>query len=348
MKQEHPKTHNYEILKTYTVDEIKAHGDVEFFMDEEVTDRKIKLRRAHVYSELGGECIETGCELSGYHYAVGKDAGGGIHLDLYAYDHDGDLVMITVDHITPKSKGGKNHVSNYQPMCKPHNEMKSNVHNFERKFIDLVDIYKSDRELVTQNYSLYKRKFTQKEYDNMKKEGNSIVKSYVDDFVVGKDYMILDKRGEGAMMSDHPSETMTNQHFINHAYGDVIVFGLGMGMIIFPLLKDKNIKTITIVEKDMGLISLIGDFISTHDVHNKVTIVHGDAFEYHNKLGTGKNRAQFDTIYFDIWIRVEKEHINEMEQLHSLYSKFKRGDVSYLTSWLYDIKDDILAKELLP
>ena len=130
------KTHNYDILKTYTIDEIKALGDAESFIDDEIAEgRKIKLRRAKIYHKLGCECIEPGCQLRNFHYAVGLDKGTGIHLDLYAYDQDDELVMMTVDHIKPKSKGGRNVIENYQPMCMPHNKVKSNKHNFKRKFI---------------------------------------------------------------------------------------------------------------------------------------------------------------------------------------------------------------------
>ena len=39
------------------------------------------------------------------------------HFNLYAINDSGDEVLMTKDHIIPKSKGGKNHLSNYQPMC---------------------------------------------------------------------------------------------------------------------------------------------------------------------------------------------------------------------------------------
>lgn len=35
------------------------------------------------------------------------------HLNLYSDDH----VLMTKDHIMPKSKGGKNHMRNYQTLC---------------------------------------------------------------------------------------------------------------------------------------------------------------------------------------------------------------------------------------
>lgn len=42
------------------------------------------------------------------------------HLSLYGVK-DGDEVLMTRDHIIPKSKGGKNYITNYQTMCRPCN-----------------------------------------------------------------------------------------------------------------------------------------------------------------------------------------------------------------------------------
>lgn len=46
------------------------------------------------------------------------------HFNLYAYDASGELVLMTKDHIHPRSKGGKDVQSNYQPMCYPCNHAK--------------------------------------------------------------------------------------------------------------------------------------------------------------------------------------------------------------------------------
>lgn len=48
------------------------------------------------------------------------------HFNLYAIDKDGKEVLMTKDHIIPKSKGGQNHISNYQTMCIHCNEKKGN------------------------------------------------------------------------------------------------------------------------------------------------------------------------------------------------------------------------------
>lgn len=48
------------------------------------------------------------------------------HLNLYGIRKDGTEVMMTKDHIIPKSKGGQNSLSNYEPMCQDCNTEKSN------------------------------------------------------------------------------------------------------------------------------------------------------------------------------------------------------------------------------
>lgn len=48
------------------------------------------------------------------------------HLNLYAIDENGKEVLMTKDHIIPKSKGGADDISNYQTMCERCNEAKGN------------------------------------------------------------------------------------------------------------------------------------------------------------------------------------------------------------------------------
>lgn len=341
MKKEHIKTHNYKILKTYTPEEIKAYGNSDFFLDPEVTDKKIKLRRAHILNEIGYQCYDSDCGLKDFYFALGIDNGGGIHLDLYGIDKKGDDVMITIDHIKPKSKGGGDETKNYRPLCKPHNEMKANAHNFNRKFRDLTKIY-PDAELISQNYEIFKSRLTQKDIDSFKKIGGVLAEKYLKHFVVGEEHVSLYKRGEGVMMSTHQSETMTNQDFINQAYGDVIIFGLGLGMILFPLLDDKDVKSITVVEMDHGVIDIVEGVVKAYDQDNKLTIISGDAFEYSEQLDINK---KFDTIYFDIWIKIDEKAFAEMETLHDAYRKFMRANISYIHSWCYEFKDEYLSRK---
>lgn len=53
--------------------------------------------------------------------------GSQFHLNLYGTDpKTGKEVMLTKDHIKPKSKGGNDHLNNLQTMCGPCNVRKGN------------------------------------------------------------------------------------------------------------------------------------------------------------------------------------------------------------------------------
>lgn len=67
------------------------------------------------------------CGLVGKFFALEKYTTCDVetyHFNLYAVDKCGNEVLMTKDHIVPKSYGGKNTVSNYQTMCIRCNEQK--------------------------------------------------------------------------------------------------------------------------------------------------------------------------------------------------------------------------------
>jgi hypothetical protein len=47
------------------------------------------------------------------------------YLNLFAVNSNGDRILMTMDHILPKSLGGETHVKNLQPMCSPCNNTKA-------------------------------------------------------------------------------------------------------------------------------------------------------------------------------------------------------------------------------
>lgn len=96
---------NYEILKVYSLDSLNQFKE---------------HHRLQVFFHKGCKCVSCGRE--GTQLIKAADAAGGIHWDVY----DRELVPLTVDHILPRSKGGKNHIDNYQPMCTICNGIKGN------------------------------------------------------------------------------------------------------------------------------------------------------------------------------------------------------------------------------
>ena len=86
---------------------------------------KFSSHRLWTFHEKGTACVN--CGLEGVFFAKEKHHDGeeSFHLNLYALDDAGEEVLLTKDHIVPKSKDGDDHISNYQPMCAPCNEQKA-------------------------------------------------------------------------------------------------------------------------------------------------------------------------------------------------------------------------------
>lgn len=82
--------------------------------------------RYQLYAEKGIKCVR--CGIEGTHFALERDRKSNpnrYHFNLYGVNKRGHEVMITKDHIKPRTKGGKNKLSNYQPMCYKCNQRKA-------------------------------------------------------------------------------------------------------------------------------------------------------------------------------------------------------------------------------
>lgn len=78
-------------------------------------------RRLKVFFHHGTKCVAENCNKEGIYLIKAKNNAGGFHIDLYTKDFE----MMTIDHIIPKSKGGKNEIENLQPMCNTCNAKKA-------------------------------------------------------------------------------------------------------------------------------------------------------------------------------------------------------------------------------
>jgi spermidine synthase len=137
---------------------------------------------------------------------------------------------------------------------------------------------------------------------------------------------------EQCVMASHLFERLTNQNFIDNAKGDIIIFGLGLGLVIFPLLNDSEITSITVVDNSIDIIDNIGPIIKSYDINNKLTLINGDAFTYYQQL----NEAKFDVMYFDYWNYVDETIQNDMYTLKELYKNNikEAGQIMY---WCEDL-----------
>ena len=140
------------------------------------------------------------------------------------------------------------------------------------------------------------------------------------------------------VMSTSKFEQLIYQNFIDNATGDVLIFGLGLGMIIFPLLTDESITSITVVEIEIDIINAVSPIIKKYDIHNKLQILEGDVNTYHQQILAEK----YDYIYFDSWSTLDAPIVEEAAVLTTLYEKNKKTDssvIDYCCSDLFGSKN---------
>lgn len=134
------------------------------------------------------------------------------------------------------------------------------------------------------------------------------------DGVVPGRYVKLTHNGE-VVMSNTDMEKRTNRHFVLNAHGDVLIGGLGIGMIVVAIQSSDKVKSITIIEKNQEVIDIVANQLSLND---KVHIINADVF----KWKPGKEQ-RFDCIYMDIWNYVNSDvYHEEMKPLKRKYGHY--------------------------
>ena len=85
---------------------------------------KVSSLRLQTFATHGVKCVK--CGIQGAHFLLERSTDNiPWHLNLYALREDGVEVLMTKDHIQPRSKGGFDRLDNLQPMCFPCNQEKA-------------------------------------------------------------------------------------------------------------------------------------------------------------------------------------------------------------------------------
>jgi len=102
-------------------------------------------------------------------------------------------------------------------------------------------------------------------------------------------------------MSDLPCEIYQHMKFVPLLKGDILVGGLGLGLILKMLEFNSEVKSVTIVEKSQDVINLVWPNLS---LRYPATVVNDDLFEFLKKCKTENRKMlkrKFDSAYYDIW-----------------------------------------------
>lgn len=130
-------------------------------------------------------------------------------------------------------------------------------------------------------------------------------------------YTVL-KCGSEIIMSDTPDEIRDHIPFIRQAKGDILINGLGLGMVVKACLSKPSVTSVTVIEISPDVISLV----SPHLQDPRLTIIQADALTY-------KPNRHYDAVWHDIWTYICTDNLPEMHKLHRKYGRF----TSYQDSW---------------
>jgi hypothetical protein len=129
------------------------------------------------------------------------------------------------------------------------------------------------------------------------------------------------------MMTNTSMERRTNYGVLRNAKGDVLIAGLGIGMILPPILAKDEVRSVLVVEKYQDVI----DLVAPHYQHPKLTVACADIFEWRPTKD-----QKFDTIYFDIWPDICCDNLQGINTLHRKARYWKRSKDSWMSSWQVD------------
>lgn len=137
------------------------------------------------------------------------------------------------------------------------------------------------------------------------------------------------KVGDKTVMSDTRFEHITNCEVVNRAHGDVLIAGLGIGMILVPILKKPEVRSVVVIEKHQDVI----DLISPRFRNRKLRVLCADIFEWWHDAD-----VRFDVIYFDIWADQDQGNLGEMGKLHQRFKGHlnRNNPDRWMSSWSRD------------
>ena len=153
------------------------------------------------------------------------------------------------------------------------------------------------------SYSSYKP-FEAFVYDDMceNENGRLLVKI---GFFDGEFKFPVVKENGREWMSVTPNEINTMKDAIAKSEGNVLTFGLGLGYFAYMAASKKEVKQVTVVERDKEIIELFkNELLPLMDCRDKINIVNCDAFEFIEKFENAEKEGKtdaYDVVFADIW-----------------------------------------------
>ncbi|GAG09876.1 unnamed protein product [marine sediment metagenome] len=123
------------------------------------------------------------------------------------------------------------------------------------------------------------------------------------------------QHGGTTVMSDTPSEIRDHRTPIDVARGEVLIVGLGIGMVAAACLKKPGVTKVTVVEMSPEVIHLTGDHLKGI-YGDRLEIIEADILDWKPPKG-----RKWDVAWFDIWNDKCGDNTVEMSKLNRRYGR---------------------------
>ena len=99
------------------------------------------------------------------------------------------------------------------------------------------------------------------------------------------------------IMQDTDREYTEHDWLTQRMSGDILIGGLGIGMVHIPLLASNDVTSVTVVESEQAVIDLVWDYCAKDD---RFTLVHDDIHTW-----TPPEGSSWDVGWFDTWLTTD-------------------------------------------
>ena len=132
------------------------------------------------------------------------------------------------------------------------------------------------------------------------------------------------------MMSDGDMEHRSNYRPTSRMNGDVLIAGLGIGMILVPILRNPKVKSVVVLEKYQDVIDLVEPPLrkALGADATKLTVLCADVFDWEIPRD-----QKFDSIYFDIWPNICTDQLKDITKLKRKFCRRVRQG-GWMAAWM--------------
>jgi spermidine synthase len=146
--------------------------------------------------------------------------------------------------------------------------------------------------------------------------GNFEIKKITSDNISNKNepldtYTVLYKDNQG-IMQDTTHEYIEHQPLWDNATGDVLIAGLGIGFVNQKLIDNKNVTSVTIIEKHKEVIDMVWSHCPKDD---SIILIHDDIITW-NPI------RKYNVGWFDTWLTECGDYSNYNKILYNKYEKY--------------------------